>query len=1038
MDEQVRFVKINGGYGATAFNGEKMRASGGRMVPRHRCRCREEPVHASQIALLMLCGALLLGAGCASLKDANDTVGGTVAPEPGTPAYYEQKIRGFFALDDGRLVPIRGASGADPRTVSGVIRPATSQQTGARWIEGRVVQVISNQLAVVGTAVTNASGAVTFPRSCLVVTANDWQPAPTGLPVRVLAVPDGRYTYFTESGDKGTLPAYREVVEPSYDAYREIYERDLTGTPDLPIISVGPAQPPVPAVLRAPSLPTPPPPALAAPREPAAALPPATPTVLTCGPYTYTTNANGQATITGFEKSFTGTLAVTNALGGCPVTAIAKDAFAGCRGLSEVTLPDSLITVGDGAFNGCGNLTRLLISETVTAIGVRAFQGCHKLVSLTIPASVATLKEAAFEYCHSLTNVHLPAGVTVMGGNPFGGCSKLEAISVDPENPAFTSDGDGVVFNKDRTELIAVPATRKGTYAVPPGITNILRGAFLLCNGLTDVEIPSSVKQIGACTFFVCSSLRNVTLAEGVERIGMQAFESCGKLESITLPASVRHLESWTFRNASGLRSVRFLGDAPGGAGNSSIFNNCPEATVYRLPGAKGWGETFGGRPVKVWGSPASRDGTPTAVGSIADLKRSGAFGFPQASAQVLCDTPELRVSFWSDAKVLVVQVVVWQDCDETLGTTSDGRQIGDNSTLCLDVDTDQQASPNTDRNYSLNPWPQMLGMHYQVTLGPSSWTGLKGDTKGRGAIRYVSVDAEDRIRVDTYAIPLEEIGKQPGECIRLAYWARSQEPKMTVDSVGFGHGGAYYSHHLPRSRYHDVVLGKSAGVFNFLDVPNGKDDMASATPVPAVAPKQSLPTPVNLQVGDSAPPLTQGKYVQGDPVGAFEKGKVYVIEFWATWCGPCRTVIPHVNKLQEKYKDKGLVVIGQNVWQRGEDVEGDVAKFVGEMGADMAYRVALDRDGAMAESWMKAAGRKGIPSAFVVDREGKIAWIGHPSTGLDEAVEVLLGEAAPAKPSLLPPKETRAASNDGLLPGISFTHTVDIRHSANVMVFQR
>ena len=81
-----------------------------------------------------------------------------------------------------------------------------------------------------------------------------------------------------------------------------------------------------------------------------------------------------------------------------------------------------------------------------------------------------------------------------------------------------------------------------------------------------------------------------------------------------------------------------------------------------------------------------------------------------------------------------------------------------------------------------------------------------------------------------------------------------------------------------------------------------------------------------------------------------------------------------------------------QNVWQRGENVEGDVAEFVKQMGSNMTYRVALDRDDAMSGIWMKAADRGGIPSAFVVDREGKIAWIGYPGSGLDEAVGTLLG----------------------------------------------
>lgn len=137
------------------------------------------------------------------------------------------------------------------------------------------------------------------------------------------------------------------------------------------------------------------------------------------------------------------------------------------------------------------------------------------------------------------------------------------------------------------------------------------------------------------------------------------------------------------------------------------------------------------------------------------------------------------------------------------------------------------------------------------------------------------------------------------------------------------------------------------------------------------------------LKVGDPAPPLVNGKYLKGEPVRELEKGKVYVLEFWATWCGPCIAAIPHVSKLQEKFADEGVIVIGQNVFERDES---QVEPFLKRMGDKMDYRVALDdksenERGAMATTWMAAAGQNGIPCSFIIDREGKIAWIGHPMT---------------------------------------------------------
>ena len=137
-----------------------------------------------------------------------------------------------------------------------------------------------------------------------------------------------------------------------------------------------------------------------------------------------------------------------------------------------------------------------------------------------------------------------------------------------------------------------------------------------------------------------------------------------------------------------------------------------------------------------------------------------------------------------------------------------------------------------------------------------------------------------------------------------------------------------------------------------------------------------------SLKVGDDAPKLQVGKWVQGEAVKSLETGTVYVVEFWSTWCGPCRASIPHLNEVWKANKDKGLVVIGQNVWEEEED---GVEKFVKKMGEKMTYRVALDdkskeEKGMMAKTWMEAAGQDGIPAAFVVDKAGKIAWIGHPT----------------------------------------------------------
>ena len=163
------------------------------------------------------------------------------------------------------------------------------------------------------------------------------------------------------------------------------------------------------------------------------------------------------------------------------------------------------------------------------------------------------------------------------------------------------------------------------------------------------------------------------------------------------------------------------------------------------------------------------------------------------------------------------------------------------------------------------------------------------------------------------------------------------------------------------------------------------------------------------LKVGDTAPKLKAAKWLRGDPVTAFEGDKVYIVEFWATWCGPCVASIPHLNEIYVRHKDKGLVVIGQNVM---EDDDQAVAAFVKGMAGKMTYRVTLDDQGHMAKHWLQAAGQNGIPCAFIVNKRGKIAYIGHPMSIEESLLDKLLAEpstqpaaaAAPPPSAELPP----------------------------------
>ena len=138
------------------------------------------------------------------------------------------------------------------------------------------------------------------------------------------------------------------------------------------------------------------------------------------------------------------------------------------------------------------------------------------------------------------------------------------------------------------------------------------------------------------------------------------------------------------------------------------------------------------------------------------------------------------------------------------------------------------------------------------------------------------------------------------------------------------------------------------------------------------------------LDVGDAAPALQISEWVAGKAIDLKAgKGKtVYVLEFWATWCSPCKASIPHLTELQAKYKDKDVVIVGIS-----DEPAQTIKPFMKSMGDKMVYTVAADKGGTTMRTYLAGFGVNGIPHACIVDKTGTIVWHGSPFEELDDTL---------------------------------------------------
>ena len=282
------------------------------------------------------------------------------------------------------------------------------------------------------------------------------------------------------------------------------------------------------------------------------------------------------------------------------VTSIGNKAFLGCSSLKSLVLPDSVTSIGNEAFLGCSSLESLVLPDSVTSIGNEAFLNCSSLNDIIIHDSVTSIGNNAFGCCKSLTNIAIPGSVTSIGGSAFSGCESLSSVVI-PESvvnlngnpfcrwngelkclsPYFIYDNK-VLFNKDKSKIIAFRDENTTSYIIPDGVTSIGDWAFNGCSGLADIVIPDSVTSIGDWAFNGCSGLADIVIPDSVTSIGDYAFGDCSSLSSVVIPDSVTSIGAWAFFCCSDLadivipNSVTRIGD--------SAFCDCSSLSSVVIP----------------------------------------------------------------------------------------------------------------------------------------------------------------------------------------------------------------------------------------------------------------------------------------------------------------------------------------------------------------------------------------------------------------------------------------------------------------------
>lgn len=285
--------------------------------------------------------------------------------------------------------------------------------------------------------------------------------------------------------------------------------------------------------------------------------------------FTYTTDENGNAVITGYNNETATTLIIPDEIEGKKVVKIDKSAFEGNKALEKLIISDNVETIAQKAFYKCNSLTYIKLGKNVSAIEKYAFSLCEEnymywtydqkqITKLIVPESLKNIHQNAFFYS-SVEELIIPDFVTDID-------QKLLTFTVgdfklDEKNKSFVVK-DGALYDKDITELKKYSKNTHGSFSLPSTVKTIRFDAFMYCDNLTDVQLASydqsgndisQLETIEDYAFYDCNHMTSLIFGKNVKSLGNNSFGfiNIKNLEMVQLPDKFESIDQSAFYNCN-------------------------------------------------------------------------------------------------------------------------------------------------------------------------------------------------------------------------------------------------------------------------------------------------------------------------------------------------------------------------------------------------------------------------------------------------------------------------------------------------------